>query len=63
MLEQQQITLLLPQFDMWQVVNSREKSGKFTPSLLTISHMTSCNKCCVISCGPSIIGLYLYLEN
>ena len=63
MLEQQQITLFLPQLDMWQVINSREKSGKFTPPLLTISHMTSCNKCCIISCGPSIVGIYLYLEN
>ena len=63
MLEQQQISLFLPQFNMWQVVNSREKSGKFTPPLLTISHMASCNKCCIISYGPSIVGIYLYLEN
>ena len=63
MLEQQHISLFLPQFNMWQVVNSREKSGKFTPPLLIISHMTSYNKCCIISCGPSIVGIYLYLEN
>lgn len=50
------ITKLLPQFITWWVVNSWSVDAQFFFfSSFTTSHMTSCDKNCVIVCGPSII--------